>query len=106
MVGGEVWTVWGGESRVSGGWAGGRVGTVGVWVEERGRFMAIRFGRIGSGYFNRGYAAGRKIGQVPDGELVAIAGHYKVLEDIPKELRGKAVQSWLDKEQLNIAALD
>ena len=39
-------------------------------------------------------------------ELVAIAGHYKVLEDIPKELRGKAVQIWLDKEELKIAALD
>ena len=39
-------------------------------------------------------------------ELVAIAGHYKVLEDLPKELRGKAVQIWLEKEQLNIAALD
>ena len=40
------------------------------------------------------------------GELVAIAGHYKVLEDIPKELRGKAVQIWLDGEELKIAALD
>jgi len=29
-----------------------------------------------------------------------------VLEDIPKELRGKAVQIWLEKDQLNIAALD
>ena len=34
----------------------------------------IRFGLIGSGYINRGYAAGLHIGQVPDGELVAIAG--------------------------------
>ena len=34
----------------------------------------IRFGLIGSGYINRGYAAGLRIGQVPDGELVAIAG--------------------------------
>lgn len=38
-------------------------------------------------------------------ELVAIAGHYKVMEDIPAELRGKAVQVWLDHDQLNIAAL-
>jgi len=44
---------------------------------------------------------------VPEAGLnAAIAGHYKVLEDIPKDLRGKAVQIWLDKEQLNIAALD
>ncbi len=38
-------------------------------------------------------------------ELVAIAGHYKVMEDIPAELRGKAVQVWLDNGQLHIAAL-
>src|SRR5688572_4896357 len=36
--------------------------------------MAIGFGLIGSGYINRGYAAGLHIGQVPDGRLVAIAG--------------------------------
>ena len=34
----------------------------------------VRLGLIGSGYINRGYAAGLHIGQVPDGELVAIAG--------------------------------
>ncbi|MGH8027632.1 MAG: septum site-determining protein MinC, partial [Pseudoxanthomonas sp.] len=42
-------------------------------------------------------------------ELVAIAGHYKVLEDVPKELRGKPVQVWLEHgpgkpDQLMIAA--
>ena len=39
-------------------------------------------------------------------ELVAVAGHYKVLEDIPAELRGKPVQVWLEKGQLKLAALD
>lgn len=38
-------------------------------------------------------------------ELVAIAGHYKVMEDIPANLRGKAVQVWLDNGQIHIAAL-
>ena len=38
-------------------------------------------------------------------ELVAIAGHYKVMEDLPAELRGKAVQVWLDNQQIHIAAL-
>jgi septum site-determining protein MinC len=38
-------------------------------------------------------------------ELVAIAGHYKVMEDLPAELRGKAVQVWLDNEHIHIAAL-
>ncbi|HSR66284.1 MAG TPA: septum site-determining protein MinC, partial [Xanthomonadaceae bacterium] len=39
-------------------------------------------------------------------ELVAIAGHYKVLEDMPADLRGKPVQIWLEAGQLRIAALD
>lgn len=39
-------------------------------------------------------------------ELVAIAGHYKVLEDIPKDVRGKAVQVWLEQGQIRIATLD
>jgi Mrp family chromosome partitioning ATPase len=30
-------------------------------------------------------------------ELVAIAGHYKVLDDVPDNLRGKAVQVWLEQ---------
>ena len=38
-------------------------------------------------------------------ELVAIAGHYKVMEDLPADLRGKPVQIWLDNEQIHIAAL-
>jgi predicted dehydrogenase len=43
-------------------------------LEEGEEVAKIRFGLIGSGYINRGYAAGLHIGQVPDGELVAIAG--------------------------------
>ncbi len=39
-------------------------------------------------------------------ELIAIAGRYKVLDDIPTELRGKAVQVWLEQNQIKIAALD
>lgn len=38
-------------------------------------------------------------------ELVAIAGHYKVMEDIQADLRGKAVQIWLENGQIHIAAL-
>lgn len=38
-------------------------------------------------------------------ELVAIAGHYRIMEDLPAELRGKAVQVWLENEQIHIAAL-
>lgn len=38
-------------------------------------------------------------------ELVAIAGHYRVFEQIPKDLEGQAVQCWLDGEKLMIARL-
>lgn len=38
-------------------------------------------------------------------ELVAIAGHYRVFEQIPKDLEGKAVQCWLEGEKLLIAKL-
>jgi len=38
-------------------------------------------------------------------ELVSIAGRYRVFEEIPAELRGKAVQAWLDGERLLIEAL-
>ena len=33
-------------------------------------------------------------------ELVSIAGHYRVLEDVPENLRGQTVQVWLDGERL------
>ena len=38
-------------------------------------------------------------------ELVAIAGHYKVMEDIPADVRGKPAQVWLENGQIHIAAL-
>lgn len=38
-------------------------------------------------------------------ELVAIAGHYRVFEQIPKDLEGQSVQCWLDGEKLLIAKL-
>ena len=38
-------------------------------------------------------------------ELVAIAGHYRVFEQIPDDLQGQPVQCWLDGEKLLIARL-
>ncbi|WP_441607226.1 septum site-determining protein MinC [Dyella sp. 2RAB6] len=38
-------------------------------------------------------------------ELVAIAGHYRVFEQLPKDLEGQAVQCWLEGEKLLIAKL-
>ncbi|WP_057918693.1 septum site-determining protein MinC [Lysobacter antibioticus] len=71
-------------------------GSVHIYGPLRGRALAGAQGNEKARIFCREFHA----------ELVAIAGHYKVLEDIPKELRGKAVQIWLEDEQIKIAALD
>jgi len=71
-------------------------GSVHIYGPLRGRALAGAQGNEQARIFCREFHA----------ELVAIAGHYKVLEDIPKDLRGKAVQVWLEDGQLHIAALD
>ncbi|MEO6075945.1 MAG: septum site-determining protein MinC [Dokdonella sp.] len=38
-------------------------------------------------------------------ELVSIAGIYRVIEDIPTELRGKPVQAWLENDKLLLGKL-
>ncbi len=38
-------------------------------------------------------------------ELVSIAGVYRVIEDIPTELRGKPVQAWLENDKLLLGTL-
>ncbi len=40
-----------------------------------------------------------------DAELVSIAGHYRISEDIDESLRGRTVQIYLDGDKLNISAL-
>ncbi len=71
-------------------------GSVHIYGPLRGRALAGAQGNEQARIFCREFHA----------ELVAIAGHYKVLEEIPKNLRGKAVQVWLEDQQLKIAALD
>ena len=69
-------------------------GSIHIYGTLRGRALAGAQGNTDARIFCREFHA----------ELVAIAGHYKVLEDVPKELRGKPVQVWLEKDQLMIAA--
>lgn len=38
-------------------------------------------------------------------ELISVAGHYRVLEDVPADLRGQSVQAWLDGERLMLERL-
>jgi len=71
-------------------------GSIHIYGPLRGRALAGAQGNQDARIFCREFHA----------ELVAVAGHYKVLEDIPKELRGKAVQVWLENGQLKLAALD
>ncbi len=71
-------------------------GSIHIYGALRGRALAGAQGNEDARIFCREFHA----------ELVAVAGHYKVLEDIPKELRGKAVQVWLENGQIKLAALD
>ena len=71
-------------------------GSIHIYGPLRGRALAGAQGNAQARIFCRAFHA----------ELVAVAGHYKVLEDIPKELHGKPVQVWLENEELKIAALD
>ena len=71
-------------------------GSIHIYGPLRGRALAGAQGNGKARIFCRAFHA----------ELVAVAGQYKVLEDIPRELHGKAVQVWLDGDELRIAALD
>ncbi|MFN3702574.1 septum site-determining protein MinC [Thermomonas sp.] len=71
-------------------------GSIHIYGALRGRALAGARGNESARIFCREF----------DAELVAVAGHYKVMEDIPADLRGKAVQVWLEQGQLKIAALD
>jgi septum site-determining protein MinC len=72
-------------------------GSIHIYGALRGRALAGAQGNEKARIFCREFRA----------ELVAVAGHYKVLDEIPKELHGKPAQVWLDANgQLNIAALD
>ena len=71
-------------------------GSIHVYGALRGRALAGAGGLASARIFCREFHA----------ELVAVAGHYKVLEEIPKELLGKAVQIWLENDKLRIEQLD
>jgi septum site-determining protein MinC len=70
-------------------------GSIHIYGALRGRALAGANGNANARIFCREFHA----------ELVAVAGTYKVLDEIPKHLLGKAVQIWLDKEQLRIEEL-
>ncbi len=52
-----------------------------------------------------GNAETRIFCQSLEAELVSVAGNYRLLEEIPEDLRGKPAQIYLDKDRLNIEPL-
>ncbi len=70
-------------------------GSIHIYGALRGRALAGAGGVASARIFCREFHA----------ELVAVAGVYKVLDEIPKALHGKAVQIWLEDDQLRIEAL-
>ena len=71
-------------------------GSIHIYGALRGRALAGAQGFEQARIFCREFRA----------ELVAIAGHYKVLDDIPRELHGKPVQISLHDNELRIDALE
>ncbi len=70
-------------------------GSIHVYGPLRGRALAGAQGDEKARIFCREFHA----------ELVAIAGRYKVIEEVPPELRGKAVQVWLQDDSLHLAEI-
>jgi septum site-determining protein MinC len=70
-------------------------GSIHVYGCLRGRAMAGAQGDPGARIYVSDFRA----------ELVAIAGHYRVFEQIPRDLEGQPVQCWLDGEKLLVARL-
>lgn len=70
-------------------------GSIHVYGVLRGRALAGANGHEQARIFVQDFRA----------ELISVAGHYKVLEELPESLRGQAVQARLENDQLNMLAL-
>jgi septum site-determining protein MinC len=70
-------------------------GSIHIYGTLRGRAMA------GS----MGHASARIFCNKLEAELVAIDGYYKTAEDLEPDLRGKAVQFWLDGDTFKVGPL-
>ena len=70
-------------------------GNIHIYAPMRGRVIAGLKGDVRARIFCQDMRA----------ELVSVAGHYRVSENIPAELKGKQVQVFLDHEVLRIEPL-
>jgi len=71
-------------------------GSIHIYGPLRGRALAGANGNANARIFCRSFQA----------QLVAVAGQYKTLDDIPNELHGKPVQIWLENGDLKIEVLE
>jgi len=71
-------------------------GSIHIYGPLRGRALAGANGYTRARIFCHSFHA----------QLVAVAGQYKTLDDIPAELHGKAVQIWLENGDLKIQLLE
>ncbi len=70
-------------------------GSIHIYGTLRGRAMAGTMGNASARIFCRKLEA----------ELVAIDGYYKTAEDLESDLRGKAVQFWLEDDTFKVGSL-
>ncbi|HET9817610.1 MAG TPA: septum site-determining protein MinC [Rhodanobacteraceae bacterium] len=70
-------------------------GNIHVYGSLRGRAFAGALGDKTSRIFCSEFRA----------EIVSIAGHYRVFEELPREFAGRPVQIWLEQDKLQITAL-
>jgi septum site-determining protein MinC len=70
-------------------------GSIHVYGVLRGRALAGAQGDTAARIFCQNFQP----------ELISIAGRYRVFEEVPVELKGRAVQAWLEGEALKFAAL-
>ncbi len=70
-------------------------GNIHIYAPMRGRVIAGLKGDVKARIFCQDMRA----------ELVSVAGHYRVSENIPADLKGKQVQVFLDHEVLRIEPL-
>lgn len=71
-------------------------GSIHIYGPLRGRALAGAKGNEKARIFCREF----------DAQLVAIAGQYRVLEEVPAEFVGKPVQIWLEDGQLKFAVIE
>jgi len=71
-------------------------GSIHIYGPLRGRALAGANGYTKARIFCHNFQA----------QLVAVAGQYKTLDDIPGELHGKQVQIWLEEGELKVALLE